>query len=84
MKSGGNSAENTFSVIKRNLTRMNFKGRTTTARLNFLSAAWLAKHCGLEGVALAIKIYQDNIIDKTNPKLAFKSVEWLRTLEQVD
>ena len=36
---------------------------------------------GLAGVAKAIKIYQDAIRDKIDPKKAFKSTEWLTKLE---
>ena len=74
-------SENTFSVLKRNLTRMNLKGRTTKATLNMLSASWLTKHVGLEGVAKAIKIYQDAVTDNVAPVKAFKSLDWLTTLE---
>ena len=50
LKAGGNAAEWTFSTIKRNLTRLNLSGRSSTSKLNFLSASWLTRHCGLEGV----------------------------------
>ena len=76
-------AENVFSVAKRNVTRMNLKGRTSNASLNFLSASWLARHPGLEGVAAAVRIYQDQIRDTTKPKDAFKSTDWLRALEPI-
>ena len=35
----------------------------------------------MAGVAKAIKIYQDAIRDKIDPKKAFKSTEWLTKLE---
>ena len=62
---------------------MNLKGRTATAPLIFLSASWLARHPGLEGVAAAVRIYQDNIRDTIKPKDAFKSTAWLRALEPI-
>ena len=83
VKAGGNSAEGTFSVLKRNLTRMNLKGRSKRATLNVLSAAWLTKNAGLEGVAKAIRIYQSGILDTTPPADAFKSTSWLTTLEDL-
>jgi hypothetical protein len=83
MKSGDQMAENVFSVIKRNITRMNLKGRPQKASLNFLSASWLAKNPGLLGVAKAIKIYQDAMRDCSDPKTMFKSTEWMTTCEQV-
>ena len=38
LKAGDNMAENTFGVLKRNLTRMNLKRSTSTASLNMLSS----------------------------------------------
>jgi hypothetical protein len=84
MKAGGNGAEATFSVLKRNLTRMNLSRSTTRASVNFLSAAWLSKHPGLTGVASAMKIYQDAIRDTCPPKDAYKSTKWLRTFESLE
>lgn len=84
MKTGDQMAENIFSVIKRNVLRMNLKGRSANASLNFLSASWLTTHPGVEGVAKAITIYQDAIRDTCHPKMAFKSTEWLRVLEPTD
>ena len=84
MKSGDQMAENVFSVVKRNVVRMNLKGRTQTASLNFLSASWLAKHPGLEGVAEAVRIYQNTMRDCSDPKQIFKSTDWLRALEPLD
>lgn len=81
IKAGDQMAENVFSVVKRNITRMNMKGRTANASLNFLSASWLVRHPGLDGVALAIRLYQKQIRDTINPKDAFKTTEWLRSLE---
>jgi hypothetical protein len=77
LKTGGNAAEWIFSTIKRNLTRLNLRGRSSTAKLNFLSASWLTRNCGLEGIAKAIRIYQDHIEDKVHPSKAFKCTEWL-------
>jgi hypothetical protein len=78
LKAGGNAAEWTFSAIKRNLTRLNLRGRSSTAKLNFLSASWLSRHCGLEGVAKAIRIYQESVEDHIAPSQAFKSTDWLQ------
>ena len=50
-KAGVNMAENVFSVVKRNLRRLNLMSQTTNAKINFLSSAWLHKHPGLAGVA---------------------------------
>ena len=75
-------AESVFAIVKRNIVRMNLKGRTATASLIFFSASWLAKNPGLQGVAKAITIYQDAIRDACDPKVAFKSTEWLRNLEE--
>ena len=83
MKAGEQMAEAAFSVVKRNIVLMNLKGRSQTASLNFLSVSWLVKHPGFNGVAQAIQIYQDAIRDKCDPKLAFKSTDWMRSLETI-
>ena len=71
------------SAIKRNLTRLNLQGHrsSSNAQLNFLSASWLSHDCGLEGVAKAVRIYQDSIEDQIDPNDAFQSVQWLTQLE---
>ena len=51
---------------------------------HYLSAAWLSKNPGLDGVVKAMKIYQDEMRDKVAPKCAYKGTEWLRTLESLD
>ena len=84
VKAGGNAAEWTFSALKRNLTRLNLKRATSTASINFLSTAWLTKNPGLNGVAKGLQIYQDAIRDTCEPKKAFKSLDWLRTLESLE
>ena len=81
LKAGGNAAEWTLSAIKRNLTRLNLRGRSSTSKLNFLSASWLARNCGLQGIAKAIRIFQDSIEDQIDPSKAFKSTEWLDQLK---
>ena len=81
LKAGGNACEWTFSAIKRNLARMNLKSKTKNSKLNFLSSSWLTKNCGMAGVSKALKIYQTAIEDTTNPVDAYKSVEWLTSLE---
>jgi hypothetical protein len=82
-KSGSNMAECMFGVIKRNLARLNLKRNTVNASMNFLSSAWLHKNPGIEGVAKGMAIYQENISKSISPTLAYKSTEWLRTLERL-
>ena len=73
--------ENVFSVVKRNLTRHNLKGRTPRASINFLASAWLARNPGLESVAKSVAMYQNAMIDKVHPNKMFKDTSWLRALE---
>ena len=81
MKAGGNAAEWTFSALKRNLARLNLQRSTARASVNFLFSAWVNKSPGLEGVAKGIRIYLEQIKDTCHPKDAFKSLDWLRKLE---
>ena len=82
-KAGVNIAENTFSVVKRNLRRMNLMSSTANAKINFLSSAWLHKHPGLAGVAEGMKIYQEYAMINLSPQQAFKDAVWLTSLEQM-
>ena len=81
LKAGGNAAEWTFSVLKRNLTRLNLRRSTTKASVNMLSAAWICKNPGLEGIAKAFRTCYEEWKDKCPPKDAFKKTGWLTTLE---
>ena len=82
IKAGDQHAENTFSVIKRNLLRLNLSRSTKKASLNFLASAWLQKNVGLEGIAKAMVIYQSEMITaRANPAAMYKSTDWLRGLE---
>ena len=84
VRAGINLAEAAFSAIKRNLTRMNLSRSPSTARVNFLSAAWLSKNYGLEGVIKGVRLYQSHIINsKTSPMAAFKNYDWLEP-EEID
>eukprot|EP00973_Karenia_brevis_P092984 12415066-Karenia_brevis.AAC.1 len=60
---------------------MNLRGRPRTASVNYLSAAWLNKNPGIQGVVRAVNIYQDAVTDKIPPVQAFKSLSWLTSLE---
>ena len=40
-------------------------------------AKWRPRNPGLAGVAKAIKLYQEAVIDKIDPKKAFKATDWL-------
>ena len=84
LKAGDQSCEGRFSVVKRNLARLNLKGRTAHASINFLASAWLSRRAGLEAVAKGLKIYQDAIVDDAHPKVAYKDVAWLRTLDPME
>ena len=84
MKSSGNLAESTFAVLKRNLARLNRKSRTETASLNMLSAAWVSKHCGLQGVVDALRLYGEEAKGRVRPQLASKETEWLEPLESAE
>ena len=83
-KSGDQCAESTFAVIKRNLARLNLKSSGPTASLNFLSAAWLGKNPGLEGVVRALQIYRENLCNVIAPQDAFVSTLWLDQMESTD
>ena len=63
------------------MVRLNLGRNSQRVSVNFLCAAWLQKHVGLEAVAKALVIYQDAITDKFDPKTAYKSTEWLQALE---
>jgi len=76
-KAGDQLAENAFGVVKRNLKRLNLNRNTARVSVSFLSAAWLQKNCGLAGVAKALQIYQQNMIDQVHPQDAYKSTAWL-------
>jgi hypothetical protein len=84
MKAGDNLAEGTFSTIKRNLVRMNLQRSTENASINFLASSWLAKNCGIRGVASGVKAYQEVMMDSGPPKEAFKTTKWLRSLEPME
>jgi hypothetical protein len=80
-KAGDNKAENTFCVVKRNLKRMNLSRNPGRASVNFLSAAWLTKNVGLEKVAKALAYYQKALTDSIPPADAYKSLDWLKSME---
>jgi hypothetical protein len=80
-KAGDQQCEGFFSVVKRNLKRLNLKGRTTRASINFLASAWLARGAGLEAVAKGMAIYQKAMVDTVHPNKVFKDSSWLRALE---
>ena len=82
-KACDNQCEGLFSVIKRNLRRLNLKGRTPRAAINFLSSAWLARGAGLEAAAKGVQIYQYAMFDKMHPNKMYKDSDWLRSLEPV-
>jgi hypothetical protein len=60
---------------------MNLEKSARRASLNFLSASWLHRSVGLEGVAKACRIYQAEVMDKIAPKDAYKDTSWLKVLE---
>ena len=76
-KAGDQFAEGLFSVVKRNMVRLNLKGVTGKASINFLACAWLKRFPGMEGVALGVKKYQDDMRGHIDPFLAFKDDSWL-------
>ena len=80
-KGGDNLAENVFSIVKRNLTRISLSSGTANASINVLSSAWLHKNIGFDGVVKAMKINQEGIMDTCHPKDAYKKTPWLKALE---
>lgn len=82
-KAGVNRAECVFSVLKRNMRRLNLLNQPKTATLNMLSAAWVSKNPGLKGVAEAFKLYRDVNWGQTNPSEAFNDCSWLSSWEDL-
>ena len=83
VKSGDQCAENTFSIIKRNLARLNLSRSTTRASLNFLAAAWVQKNCGVVGMLKALRIYKEWARKNLHPEKAYKDSTWLTALEHI-
>lgn len=83
LKSGDQAAEWTFSVIKRNLGRLNLKGSTARAKINFLAAAWLQKNPGLRGACEALRVYREGVFGEMDPSKAFTCEKWLVAQEPV-
>ena len=81
VKAGDNMAEITFSVIKRNIARLNCQRSTTHATVNFLAGAWLHKHCGLDGILQALKMYREWASGNVEPRESCRTMSWLRDLE---
>ena len=84
VKAGSNGAEAAFSAIKRNVSRMNMQRATANAGINMLSAGWLQKHVGFDGVAEAVGIYISQHRGHTDPALAYWDVSWLKRAELVN
>ena len=84
VKAGSNAAEAAFSAIKRNVSRMNMQRATANAGINMLSASWLRKHVGFDGVAEAARIYINLHRGHTDPSLAYWDVSWLKRAESVN
>ena len=82
-KAGVNGAENVFSILKRNLRRLNLLSRSQNATLNMLSAAWVSKNPGLAGTAKAFALYKTVNMGKTAPENAFKDSDWLTSWEEI-
>ena len=81
LKAGDQHAEFTFSILKRNLRRLNLMSSTQRASINALAMAWLSKNIGVEGIARALVIYRASIAGTMAPEKACKDTTWLTTME---
>ena len=83
-KAGDQRAENVFGVVKRNVARLNLQRSSRNASVNFLTAGWLSKNLGLDGVAKAMKVYRSVLRSQRRaPREAYKCTKWLTSLEPV-
>ena len=80
---GDESAEGLFGVVKRNLTRLNLRGRPSHAAVNFLASAYLSRGSGLAHVCSGIKRYREAMTDQMHPRLAYHDVSFLTDLEHL-
>ena len=72
-----------FAAVKRNLRCMNLQRSSTRTSVNFLSAAWLHKNPGLEGVAKGVQLHMEHNADKVAPNKAYFDLKWLGELESM-
>ena len=64
-------------LAKFRIRRLNLERSIPTARINFLAAAWLQKHVGIEGVMEGVRIYQASVYGAIHLVMAFKDTSWL-------
>jgi len=80
---GDNGAESLFSLVKRNIKRMNLQFNAKNIRVNVLSTANLQKNVGFNALVKSIAKYTARVTDTVHPAKAFVGDSFVTECEKV-